>query len=219
MTGSGPNHAAAQGEITVVGTGRVSVQPDLAELRLGVSLSRQSVAEIREEAATLMSAILTAVQASGVDKQDIRTSLLSVQPRFAYHENEPPRPAGFEMANVVEITVRDLVGLAEVIDGALKAGATSMDSLEFRLADPGPAETEARRRAMAEARSRADVLADAAGLSISGVSSVVEDGGFQPPRPFDKRERMMLASDVSTPVESGTIETAVRVTVTYRTTA
>lgn len=213
-SGRGLDH----GEVTVSGSGRVSLQPDLAELRLGVSLSRQSVTELREEAAILMSAILTAAEASGVDKQDIRTSLLSVQPRFAYHENEPPKPAGFEMTNVVEITVHDLARLAEVIDGALKAGATSMDSLEFRVADPGPAETEARRRAMAEARSHADVLADAAGLSITGVISVVEDGGFQPPRPFDKRERMMMASDVSTPVESGTIETTVRVTVTYRTT-
>ena len=214
-TTSNPDHA----EITVSGTGRLSVQPDVADLRLGVSLSRGSVAELRDEAAKLMSAILAAVQSTGVENQDVRTSLLTVQPRFAYHENEPPKPAGFELTNVVQITVRDLARLTDVIDGALKAGATSMDSLEFRLEDPSPSEQEARRRAMVQARSRADVLAEAAGVSISSVSSVVEDGSIQPPRPFAKAERMMMAADVATPVESGSLEVTARVTVTYRTTA
>ena len=84
--------------------------------------------------------------------------------------------AGYELSNVVAVTVRDLERLGDVIDGTLKQGATSMDSLEFRLADPAPAEQEARRRAMADARSHADVLAEAAGLSINGVTSVAENG-------------------------------------------
>ncbi len=88
----------------------------------------------------------------------------------------------------------------------------------FRLADPAPAEREARILAMAEARSHADVLAEAAGVSITGVASVVEDGAMPPPQPFAKAERMMMAADVPTPVESGSLEVAVRVTVTYRTT-
>jgi hypothetical protein len=211
--------SADHGEITVTGTGHVSVQPDVADLRLGVSLSRGSVGELRDEAARLMFAILAAAHATGVENKDVRTSILAVQPRFAYHENEPPKPAGFELTNVVQITVRDLGRLTDVIDGALKAGATSMDSLEFRLADAATAEHEARRRAMAQARSRADVLAEAAGVSIRGVSSVVEDGSAQPPRPFAKAERMMMAADVATPVETGSLEITVRVTVTCRTTA
>jgi uncharacterized protein len=207
-----------KGQIEVTGEGRVSVAPDVADLRLGVSLSRDSVAELRDEAARLMTAIIDAVAATGVEKRDLRTSLLSVQPRYAYHENEPPRPAGYEMANVVEVTVRDLARLTEVIDAALGAGATSMDGLSFRLDDPSPAEREARTRAMANARARADVLAEAAGLSISGVASVVEGGGFGPPRPFAaKAERMMMAADVATPVETGSMDVSVTVAVTYRT--
>jgi uncharacterized protein len=93
-----------------------------------------------------------------------------------------------------------------------------MDSLSFRLADPSPAEREARMLAMLNARSRADVLAEAAGLRITGVESVVEDGAMAPPRPFAKAERMMMAQDASTPMESGSLEVAVRVNVSYRTT-
>lgn len=206
-----------EGSIVVSGTGRVAVQPDIADLRLGVSVARLTVDEARNDAATTMAAILAAIEAAGVAKKDVRTSLLSVQPRYEYRDNQPPRLSGYELSNVVEITVRDLARIGDTIDGALKAGATSMDSLNFRLADPSPAEAQARKLAMAEARSRADVLAEAGGMTITGTSSVVEDGAMPPPRPFAKAERMMMAADVSTPVESGSLEISVRVTVAYRT--
>jgi uncharacterized protein YggE len=206
-----------EGAITVSGTGRVSVQPDIADLRLGVNISRLTVDEARNDAAKTMAAILDAVTKAGVAKKDVRTSLLSVQPRYEYRDNEPPRLAGYELANVVEVTVRDLAKLGDVVDGSLKAGATSMDSLNFRLNDPSPAEKQARTLAMAQARSRADVLAEAAGVAITGVSDVSE-GGAMPPRPYAaKAERMMLADDASTPVETGSLEISVTVSVTYRT--
>jgi uncharacterized protein len=208
-----------EGSIVVSGTGQVAVQPDVADLRLGVTLSRATVDEARADAAATMKAILTAVEGAGVAKKDVRTSLLSVQPRYEYRDNQPPALSGYELANVVEVTVRNLARLGDVVDGTLNAGATSIDSLTFRLDDPAPAEREARMRAMANARSRAGVLAEAAGVAISGVSSVVEDGAAPPPRPFAKAERMMSsAADVSTPVETGSLEVSVRVTVAYRTT-
>ena len=206
-----------QGEITVSGTGRVSVRPDVADIRLGVQLSRESVGELRDEAARIMGEIVGTLEAGGVPKSDIQTRLLAVQPRYAYHENEPPQPAGYEMTNTVEVTVRDLSRLTDVIDAALKAGATSMDGLNFRLADPAPADKNARKLAMAEAHSRAEILAEAARVTIDGVTSVIEDGAAAPPRPFVKGERMVMAADASTPVESGSLEMAVRVSVTYRT--
>jgi len=205
------------GSISVSGTGRVAVQPDVADLRLGVNTSRLTVDEARHDAATTMAAILDAVAQAGVAKKDVRTSLLSVQPRYEYRDNEPPRLAGYELANVVEVTVRKLAKLGDVVDGSLKAGATSMDSLNFRLDDPSSAEKQARMLAMAQARSRADVLAEAGGLTITGVSDISE-GGAMPPRPYAaKAERMMLAADASTPVETGSLEIAVTVSVTYRT--
>ena len=215
---AGQDKTNDEGSIVVSGTGRVSVVPDVADLRLGVSVSSLTVDEARHHAAAKMTSILAAVEAAGIPKKDIQTSLLSVQPRYDYRDGKPPELSGYELANVVDVTVRDLAALGDVVDGSLKSGATSMDSLTFRLADPAPAEREARVLAVAEARTRADVLAEAAGISITGVSSVVEDGAILPPRPFAKAERMMMAADSSTPVESGSLEVSVRVTVAYRTT-
>ncbi|HSK94040.1 MAG TPA: SIMPL domain-containing protein, partial [Candidatus Angelobacter sp.] len=196
---------------------RVAVEPDTADLRLGVMVVRSTVEEARTEAAGTMAAVLAAAAEAGVERRDVRTTLLSVQPRYDYRDGKPPTLAGYELANIVEVVVRDLARLGDVLDGTLAAGATSMDGLAFRVADPAPAEREARIRAMTEARARADVLAEAAGLSIIGVTDIVEGPAGRPPIPFAaKAERMMLAADASTPVEAGALEIAVTVTVTYR---
>jgi uncharacterized protein YggE len=208
--------AAEAGTIVVAGTGRVSVAPDVADLRLGVAVTRPTAAAARAEAASVMTRILEAVDAAGVARRDVRTSLLSVQPRYDYRENRPPTLTGYELANVVEITVRDLARLGELVDGTLAAGATSMDGLAFRVDDPAPAERDARLAAMAAARARADVLAEAAGLTIRGVRAVVEGGAVPPPGPRFKAARMAMAADsMPTPVEGGSSEVTVTVTVTY----
>ena len=212
-----PSDRPADGSTIIAsGTGRVALAPDLAELRLGVAVSRPTVDAARSEAARLMDAILAAVDVAGVERRDVRTALLSVQPRYDYRDGKPPTLTGYELSNVVEVTIRDLGRLGDVVDGTLGAGATSMDSLSFRLADPTEAEREARTMAMAQARSRAETLAEAAGLAIEGVTEVVEGAAVQPPGPRAKAERMLMAADASTPVEAGSLEVSVAVTVTYR---
>ena len=211
-----PDEPTSTGTIVVSGTGRVAVQPDVADLRLGVTVAKPTVEAARGEAAATMDAILRAVDGAGVARADVRTAMLSVQPRYDYRDGRAPVLTGYEIANVVEVSVRDLSALGDVIDVTLTAGATSMDALSFRLADPRPAEREARRQAMAEARARADVLAEAAGVTVQGVSDIVEGQPVRPPGPVAKAERMALAADAGTPVEAGTLEVAVTVSVTYR---
>ena len=211
------NPSSAPGTIVVSGTGRVAVEPDVADLRLGVAMARPTVDAARADAATAMSAILASIKGAGVTATDIRTTLVSVQPRYDYRDGKAPLLTGYELANTVEVTIRDLATLGGVIDGSLTAGATSMDGLSFRLDDPTDAERAARLAAMAQARARADTLAEAAGVVIAGVGEVVEGGsGGGPWYPQPKAARMMLASDMATPVEGGTTEISVSVTVTYR---
>jgi uncharacterized protein len=204
----------ATGAIVVGGTGRVSVQPDVADLRLGIAISEATVKEARAAAAAAMAAVLAAIERAGVARPDVRTTLLSVAPRYDYRD-EGPRLVGYDLANVVDVTVRDLDRLAAVIDGALEAGATSLDGLSFRLEDPGEAERTARTSAVAFARARAEVLAAAAGVAIDGVVGVVEDQ-TPPIWPIPRGAKMSLAADAATPVEAGTTEIAVSVTVTFR---
>lgn len=213
-----PDDSTPTGTIVVSGTGRVAVQPDVADLRLGVTVTKPTVEAARGEAAATMDAILRAVDGAGISRADVRTAMLSVQPRYDYRDGRAPVLTGYEIANIVEVSVRDLSVLGDVIDATLAAGATSMDALTFRLADPVPSEHDARRQAMAEARSRADVLAEAAGLTIVGVSDILEGQPLRPPGPLAKAERMALTADAPTPVEAGTLKVRVTVSVTYRAT-
>jgi uncharacterized protein len=211
-----PDPSTAAGTIVVSGTGRVAVQPDVADLRLGVTVTKPTVEAARADAAATMGAILAAIDGAGIARSDVRSALLSVQPRYDYRDDRAPVLTGYEIANLVEVSVRDLTTLGGVVDAALGAGTTSMDALTFRVADPGPAERQARLLAMAEAKSRADVLAEAAGLTITGVSDIVEGVPMRPPMPLAKAERMAFATDIATPVEAGTLEVSVSVSVTYR---
>jgi uncharacterized protein YggE len=202
------------GTIVVSGTGRIAVDPDVADLRLGVAVARPTVEAARAAAAETMTSILGAVASAGVERRDVRTSLLSVQPRYDYRDGKAPALTGYDLANTVEVTVRDLAILGGVVDGALTAGATSLDGLAFRVDDPRDAERAARTAAVAEARTRAEVLAAAGGVALTTILTIVE-GGSPPTWPQPKAARMMAVADAGTPVEAGTTEIAVTVTVTF----
>lgn len=201
--------------ITVTGTGRVPVRPDVADLRLGVSLTEPTVEAARSAAARALGDVLARLRALGIEDRDLQTSIVAVNPQYDYsREGRPPRLAGYTISNLVAVTVRTIDRVGEAIDAALTAGATSVDRLSFRLADPSAAEAEARAAAVTDARTRADTYAAAAGVSITGVAAILEAGAAIPfPMPF--QEMKLAARDVSTPVETGENEIVASVTITY----
>lgn len=203
--------------IVVPGTGRVIVEPDVASVRLGVTIIRQTASAAREAAAATMTAILEAVAVAGVARRDMRTALVALNPVTDYASERGPRVTGYQVSNTVAVTVRDLGSAGAVIDAALAAGASSLDGLEFHLDDPRPAEEKARKAAMEDARTRATTLAAAAGVTLGDVLNVVEGERGQGPIPFagGMRALAMKAEAADTPVESGTQEIVVSVVVTF----
>jgi len=202
--------------ISVPGVGRVSVQPDIALLRLGVLVVRQTAAAARESAAATMTAVLEALSARGLAKKDLRTALLSLSPVTDYSPETGPRVTGYQAANSVSVTVRDLTSAGALIDAALAAGATSMDGLDFTVDDPSAAEEQARQLAMADAKRRAQTIAAASGVTLVGVSGVVEGERGGAPVPYPGPRAMAFKAEAAdTPVEAGSQEIVVSVTVTY----
>jgi uncharacterized protein YggE len=208
-----PRPSPTDQTITVPGHGRVTIEPDLAEVRLGVSVSKPTAAEAREAGAAAMAAVLSAVEGAGVARSDVRTSQLSLSPEYD-HSRGRPRLVGYALANLITVTVRDLTALGRVVDAALGAGATSLDSLAFRREDPTGAEAEARAAAVSDARARATTLAEAARVSLGKVVGVVEGpvGGPIPMPRFRLAEAQFAAA---TPVEAGTLDVEVSVVVSF----
>ena len=213
-----PSNAAAQPErtITVSGTGRVSVRPDIADLRLGVTITESTVDAARSASARVLNEVIARLKALDVADRDVRTSIVSVQPQYDYsQQSAPPRLVGYQFTNVVAATIRDIDKVGDAIDGALGAGATNVDQISFRVADQSAAEARAREAAVKDARAKADTMAAAAGVSIEGVAAIAESGiGPIPiPRPFERMA--MAAKDAGTPIEVGENEITASVTVTY----
>jgi uncharacterized protein len=202
--------------ITVTGTGRIQVVPDLVDLRLGVSVTAPTVGEARVAAATRMSAIIEVLRSGGIADRDLRTSVVSVSPAYDYSSNtNPPRIAGYTVTNLVASTLRDVGKLGAAIDGALEAGATSIDRLAFGVSNQSDVEQQARSAAVSDARAKADTLAAAAGVSIVGIATIAEAPGAVP-YPAQLAEMKAMASrDTSTPIESGMNEVEVTVSVAF----
>ena len=202
--------------ITVPGEGRISVRPDLADLRVGISLTEPTVQAARTAGAVALQGVLSRLRTLGIKDRDIQTSILSMTPAYDYSDRNPPRLVGYSLTHTVAVTIRELDRVADAIDGALTSGATTLDSVAFRVAEPGPLERQARELAVADARARAETLAAAAGVSITGVAAISEGGASTPfLESFGGMRAMASAKDASTPVEAGMHEISVAVTVTF----
>ena len=202
--------------IAVSGTGRIVLSPDTADLRLGVSATAKTVKAARSLAATSMTAVIASLKNLGIADKDIQTTTLSLQPVYDYSLNtNPPRLTGYQLSNAIAVTVRDLDKLGDAIDNALAAGATSLDGVSFRVADQTAAEQQARQAAMDQAKAKANTLADAAGVSISGVASISETVAPVPYPVYYGYAAGAPEKDVQTPVQPGSTEVIVTVSVVY----
>jgi uncharacterized protein YggE len=209
--------ATIENAITVIGTGSVTVAPDEADVYLAVSVRRETVTEARDEAASLMSAVLEAVRSQGVADTDIQTVTLSLSPVYDYDDDFDSRGGyaviGYQVDNGVRVRVRDLDRIATLIDDAMGAGATGLDGISFVVSDPSIAEAEARADAVADARRRAEALATAADVELGAVMAIGETQS-SPVWPYAYGRS---AADMGgTSIEPGTSEVSVSVQVVFR---
>jgi uncharacterized protein len=200
--------------ISVSGTGKVTLSPDTADLRLGVAATGKTVKAVRTQAAASMTAVIAALKKLGIADRDIQTSLVSLQPTYDYSVGTfPPKVTGYQFSDAVSVAIHDLDKVGDAIDDALAAGATTLDGITFRVADEAGAEAQARTAAMAEAKAKAQALASAAGVTITGVASISETIA---PTPYPVYFGAAAAGkDASTPVQPGTTDVSITVAVVY----
>jgi uncharacterized protein YggE len=163
-----------------------------------------------------MNAIIEGLKALGIADRDLRTSIVSVSPTYDYSANTgTPKLVGYTFTNLVAAVVREVDRLGDAIDAALTAGATNVDQLAFRVEDPSDAERGAREAAVADARAKAETLARAAGVSITGVAAMAESGAAIPYAMPMMELASFKARDAATPVEAGEHEIVVNLVVSY----
>jgi uncharacterized protein YggE len=196
--------------ITVAGTGSVTRVPDVARVSVGVGVTKSTVKAARDAAAKSMTAIIAAIKALGIDEKDIKTISIDLSPQY----NNSSKIIGYRMSQQLQITVRDLDKAGDVVDTATAKGATDVNGLWFEVADPASAMDEARAAAIAQARTSAQKMASAAGVSLGGVVSISESSAFSP-GPYYYGEAARDAAAL-TPVERGTQDVQATVTVVFQ---
>ncbi len=213
-----PNAAGIQGTLlSVSAEGSSEARPDLATINLGVTTDGQTAQAALQENARRMTALTQALRRAGIAERDIQTSNVSVYPQQQYRENQTPLITGYQANNTVTAKVRNVNNLGRVIDAAVGAGGNTIHGVSFSHANPDAQLDLARRDAIAEARRRAELYANALGMRVVRIVAVQEGGGYSPPFPvaYERAADVAMAPPPPTPVAPGQIETRVSVNVTF----
>jgi uncharacterized protein YggE len=223
---SGVNQGSVENlkTISLTGNGVASAQADQAIVNLGVEAISMSANDAIRENADKMSAIIDAVKALGVNEDDIVTTSYSVYPWYDWTERGSVFK-GYTVTNQVQITVKDLDIVGDVIDAAADAGANQIYGISFDLSDAMREElkTNAYIEALTDAQDKAAVIAETLGLTITGVQSVAEYSytPYVPMRGYEYlNEAMVSGASVSsvvapTPIVSGELSVSVSVYIVF----
>lgn len=203
--------------VSVSGHGEVNVPPDTASVNIGVDVIKPTLDEAQTQATAQATAVIEAMKAHGIADEDIQTDYFSVNILRDYSENaDPTTITGFEIINQLRVTVRDTDTLGELLDAAVTAGANSIYGVTFYVDDQTAASSEARVEAVADARTKAEELAAAAGMTLGPVVAISE--GTAPilsPVYGMARGGGGMAMDAAVPVEAGSTTVSVDVQMTF----
>lgn len=207
--------------ITVIGRGEVKAQPDTANTNIGVEVTASTVDEAMTRAKERMAALLAALKALGISEKDIQTSNFSVYFERTSTEMPAPRSEGgsdqqmpgfYRVSNMVQVTIRDLEQVGEVLETAVKAGANNIWGINFSVSDPATLEAAARENAVKDARARAQALAGLHGVELSGVMAVSEVIGGATPVFMEAAKAL---GGGGAPVEPGELTLSTQIQVVY----
>lgn len=162
--------------VSVSATAEARHAPDIAVLSTGVVTQAADARTAIELNSRRMATVIEAIAKAGVDKKDVQTSGVSLNPDYAYAPNRPPRIKGYFASNTVNVTVRDIARLGDILDALVGVGANQVNGPMFDIADKDAVLDEARSKALAKARARAELYAKRLGLRVARIVSVDETG-------------------------------------------
>jgi uncharacterized protein len=190
--------------LDVSATGEVTRVPDVAIISAGVVTRQPTASAAIQENATRMERVLAALKRAGVAERDIQTSSINLNPEYRYQENRAPQLVGYTASNQVSIRFRDIRNTGKILDALVAEGANQINGPTLTIDKPEAALDEARLKALANGRARADVYARALGRRVARIVSISESGGsypVPPPMPMMMEARAQNADSKILPGE------------------
>ena len=208
---AGAATAESQPFIQVIGEAQVAAKPDMARIDVGVIEQAETAQAALEKNNRAMRRLSDTLKKHGVADRDIQTRSFDVSPVYDYGEDRRrERLQGYRVSNQVQVRVRDLGRLGALLDALVGAGANRVGGIVFDVQDAQALLDAGRREAVQEARRRAGLYAETAGVNLGDLLLVEEmDGGA--PRPV----AMRMSAEQAVPIAEGEVEFGVRLRLRY----
>jgi hypothetical protein len=195
--------------------GETKIAPDVASISLGVTTEAKTAAQALSDNAARMGRVIAALKAAGIAAKDIQSSRLNLNPQYAYEQGQAARLTGYQAADQVTVTVRDLSRLGAAVDATVGAGANQVNGISFGLDDPTAAENAAREAAVRGLQAKAELYAHATGYRVSRLVSLGEGVASEAPRPPVPLMAVARMQKAETPVAPGELTVRVDITGLY----
>lgn len=204
--------------ITVSDSGEVYAKPDLALVSFSVITEARTVAEAVDQNAAKMNQIISFAKRQGVKEKDLKTTVFSINPRYEYQRIHPTGKrvlVGYEVRQTLQVKIRDLDKISQILQGATDAGANQVGSLQFTIDEEDELRKEAREEAIKKAKAKAKELAKQLGVSLVRITSFNESGPSYYPFARIGGEAMSVADEEAPQIETGENKIEVTVSITY----
>ena len=203
--------------LDVNASGSVTRVPDLAIISAGVQTMQKNATAAIEENATRMERVRAALKRAGIADRDIQTSTISLNPEYRYAENQPAQLVGYRASNTVNVKFRDLKRSGAILDALVAEGANQISGPNLTIDKPESAYDEARVKAIAAGKARAELYARALGMRVVKVLSVTESGAVspRPPMPYAADIMVTGARVAKTEIDPGTQDLEVSVSMSF----
>ena len=201
--------------LSVNGTGRVFLTPDMGYIAIGVHSENEDAAEAVADNNAQSLRVAAALDEYNIPPEDIQTQNFSIYPQQQYNYDGEPTSTTYVVDNTVFVTIRDLDQIGEILDTVINAGANSINNIQFDIADKDTAVTEARQVAIDDAESQALALAEAAGLTLGEIQNINSFSSGYPVPFMDGRGGGMMAVESAVPVTPGQMTITAEVNVVY----
>ncbi len=202
--------------LDISATGSVSRVPDLAIISAGVVTKSTTASGAIADNAARMERVRAALKRAGIADRDIQTSSINLNPDYRYENNRPPVLTGYQASNNVSVKFRDIRNSGRILDALVAEGANQINGPSLTIDKPETAYDEARTKAIAVGRARAELYARSLGMRVVRLLSVSESGGFnRPPMPTYARAEAAMAADAKTQIDPGTQDLEVTLAMSF----
>ena len=211
--------ALADQTITVTGSGETLVTADTAVVSLGVSVRKTDALKAQSAANEVIARIREALTGAGFSEEDISTGYINLYTVYNYSDLGEETVSAYNASSTLAVKVTDMTRVGEVIDLAFAAGANTLDGVSFSVSDDAAARAESLKAAVADAKEKAGILAEAAGLGELEIESIQEGSVYSYDSGVNNFSRKTFgeeaAMDSPTVIRAAKISVSASVTVVF----